>query len=277
MVTRAKRIALALGLAWSAAACSQVLSIEEAHVDPTLSNETAANPGAVGTIASGGRAGSTSSTSTTASGGSASGGGGAAGQTSADSGLESSVATTDGPEEGGSAVCRQYCDDVMSFCTGNIKQYLDVAQCLKVCALFPEGVVGSNQETNTAACRMKYAASARYGMGAERDTYCRKAGPGSDGTCGSICEGFCTMMMPTCTKTNTAPYFFASNDACLTTCRALRDDPPYTVSDGTLPDTNDAQCRLFHAASAVMDPDEHCEHAMGVTLCNGKADGGADH
>jgi hypothetical protein len=49
------------------------------------------------------------------------------------------------------------------------------------------------------------------------------------------------------------------------------------VADGTLPDTNDAQCRLFHSMSAVMDPDEHCEHAMGVTMCDSKVDAGGDH
>ena len=64
-------------------------------------------------------------------------------------------------------------------------------------------------------------------------------------------------MMPTCTQARTAPFFYSSLDLCLTTCRSLPDVPPYTVADGTLPDKNDAQCRLFHATSAVMDPDEH--------------------
>jgi hypothetical protein len=53
----------------------------------------------------------------------------------------------------------------------------------------------------------------------------------------------------------------------------LKDAPPYSISDGSLPDRNDAQCRLFHVNSAVMDPDEHCEHAMGVTMCDEKPDG----
>jgi len=177
--------------------------------------------------------------------------------------------------DGGSAVCAQYCEDIMSFCTGNVKQYVDSAQCLKVCGLFPQGTVGG-ADTNSAACRMKYAGKARYANGSERDAYCRKSGPGSDGTCGSICEGFCTLMMPTCTPQRTSPYYYQSTEVCMSACLALRDDPPYTVADGTLPDTNDAQCRLFHVNSAVMDPDEHCEHAMGVTMCDSKDDAGKD-
>jgi hypothetical protein len=197
------------------------------------------------------------------------------GGTDVEAGVDASADAT-GNSEGGSAICKQYCDDIMSYCTGNDGQYIDSAQCLKVCALFPEGTVGGS-DANDAACRLKYAGKARYAAGSERDSYCLKAGPGSDGTCGSICDSFCMLMMPTCTEAKTAPYFFTSMDACLTTCRKLKDDPPYTVADGTLPDTNDAQCRLFHVCSAVMDPDEHCEHAMGVTMCDAKMDAATDH
>jgi len=255
--------------------CTQLLGIEDAHVDPALTESTNGPDGGKGGAASAGAGGAGGGSGDNAPGGSGTTGGGTAGHPGEDAtGGGAGAAAVDG-SDGGSAVCRQYCDDIMNFCTGNVKQYLDGVQCLKICALFPEGVVGG-PDGNTASCRMKYAANARYAAGTERDAYCRKAGPGSDGTCGSICDGFCTMMMPTCTQARTAPYFYPSLDACLTSCRSLRDDPPYTVSDGTLPDTNDVQCRLFHASSAVMDPDEHCEHAMGVTMCNPK-DAGADH
>ena len=192
-------------------------------------------------------------------------------------GLQSAMMATDGAIDGDdssvvSPICRQYCDDITDQCTAGAKQYLDKAQCLKVCGLFPEGVVADKEDGNTAACRLKYAGKARYAAGSERDAYCRKAGPGSDGTCGDICEGFCTLMMPTCTQEKTAPYFFPNGEACLDACRALKDEPPYTVSNGTLPDMNNAQCRLFHVTSAVMDPDEHCEHAMGITMCDPKTD-----
>jgi hypothetical protein len=249
---------LALGVLSGVASCSQVLSIEEAHVDPTLSPRS--------------------------SGGDLDLDGGSSTETGASPGAshpydDAAAALSDGSSDeadapSGSAVCRQYCSDLMMYCTGNTKQYVDDAQCMKACALFPEGNVG-DPDANTAACRMKYAGKARYGAGSERDAYCQSAGPGSDGSCGSVCDGYCTLMMATCTSQKTAPYFFASSDVCLTTCSGLADSPPYTVSDGTLPDRNDSQCRLFHAASAVMDPEEHCAHAMGVTMCDPKPDGGS--
>jgi hypothetical protein len=251
-------------LALLGASCSQLLGIEEARVDPTLlPDANLADSGTGGAGSSGDDGGAGSQVTET---------GGGQHEAAVDGGTEANAIDS---SDGGSAVCRQYCDDLMTFCTGNVKQYLDLPQCLKVCGLFPEGTIGS-ADTNSAVCRMKYAGSARYAAGSERDAYCRKAGPGSDGSCGAVCDGFCTLMMPTCTAARNAPYFFASMDSCLTTCRGLRDDPPYTVADGTLPDTNDAQCRLFHATSAVMDPDEHCEHAMGVTMCDAKPDSGSD-
>jgi hypothetical protein len=267
MVTRAAAAVLLT------VSCSQVLGIDEARVDPTLTGATNGMDGGSGAA---GAAGAGPSTGSAGAAGTASAGG-HAGTGSSDPDARADVPADAGPtnSEGGSSVCKQYCDDLMSFCTGNVAQYIDTAQCLKVCALFPEGTVGG-ADGNHAACRMKYAGKARYSAGSERDAYCRKAGPGSDGTCGAICDSFCLLMMPTCTPARTPPYFYASLDSCLMTCRKLRDNPPYTVADGTLPDTNDAQCRLFHVTSAVMDPEEHCEHAMGVTMCDGKMDAAPD-
>jgi len=241
----------------TAAACTQVLGIDEARVDPSLT--TGATIGGAG-----GTGGSTGS------GGTAGTGGAAGTMTTVDSGGAIDAGIDGGP----SATCRQYCSDVMEYCKDNQKQYVDTEQCVKVCALFPEGLI-TDADGNTASCRLKYAGKARYAAGSEREAYCQKAGPGSDGTCGQICDGFCTIMMPTCTV-KFAPYYYPTMNDCQTSCRSLNNVPPYTVADGTLPDRNDAQCRLFHANSSVMDPDEHCEHSMGVTMCEG-LDSGHGH
>jgi hypothetical protein len=256
---------LTAGALLSASSCAQVLGIEDARVDPSLlaggaGGQLGAGTGGAsgGQSMSGGRSGDDHDAALE---------GGTGGGVALDGGLGSEV------EAGGfSAVCQQYCDDIMSYCRGPLRQYVDNAQCLKVCALFPPGTVDQAEDANTAACRLKYAGKAHYAAGSEQDAYCHKAGPGSDGTCGSTCDGFCTLMMPTCTAQKTPPFFFATEVDCMTTCRALRDNPPYSVSDGALPDRNDAQCRLFHVTSAVMDPDEHCEHSMGVTMCDQKPD-----
>jgi hypothetical protein len=251
-------------LVLSAAACAQMLGIDEAHVDPSLNPALTTGGGPLD--ASGGSGGSTSA-ETGPTGGTA----GTGGTTTIDAG--GNVPET-GPDSGDSPLCRQYCSDIMTYCDGDLKQYVDMPQCLKVCGIYPEGMI-ADSDGNTASCRLKYAGKARYALGTEKDAYCRKAGPGSEGTCGTICEGFCALMMATCT-TKFAPYYFPSPSDCMTACRVLKDSPPYTVSDGSLPDRNDAQCRLFHVCSAVMDPDEHCEHAMGVTMCDPKIDSGHD-
>lgn len=245
----------------STVACGEMLGIEEARIDPSIAAQP---PGEDGNT--GGGAGGVSTDA---------GGDTHAGHSGGSTPGDGSVTTTDGSGDGEtiSPVCKGYCDDIMTFCVDAVKQYVDVRQCQKMCALFPEGTV-TDPDANTASCRLRYAGKARYALGSERDTYCRSAGPGSDGRCGTICDGFCTLVMATCTSQTTPPYFFSSATQCLSVCRALRDAPPYTVSDGELPDRNDAQCRLFHVASAVMDPDEHCEHAMGVTMCDRKFDGG---
>lgn len=227
-----------------------MLGIDEAHVDPLFGvSNTSGTGGAGGASSDAGVSGSADDAASTI-----------------DVAMEAS-------SDGGATVCDQYCAQIMKYCKDNVQQYIDIPQCLKVCALFPPGVAGS-PDGNTATCRLKYAGKAWYSNGSERDAYCRKAGPGSDGTCGTVCDGYCTLMMPTCTEARTAPYFFPSMSDCMSACTALPDVPPYTVADGTLPDRNDAQCRLFHTCSAVMDPDEHCEHAMGVTMCDVKPEGG---
>jgi hypothetical protein len=249
----------------TAAACSQVLGIDEARVDPGLTTGGGFDAG------TGGSTGVDASNPGETGGTSGAGGSGGAGAATVDSG---GGWPDIGNDSNDSAICKQYCSDIMEYCKDNQKQYVDAQQCLKVCALFPEGQI-SDADGNTASCRLKYASKARYAAGSERDAYCQKSGPGSDGTCGQICDGFCTIMMPTCTP-KFAPYNYPSMGDCQTSCRMLKDAPPYTVADGTLPDRNDSQCRLFHANSSVMDPDEHCEHAMGVTMCEG-IDGGHAH
>src|SRR5215471_18915192 len=229
--------------------CSSVLGIEEARLDP-LYGATHPDAGGGGLD---GAAGSNNSADGSQSDG---------GQTTADG--------------GDSDVCPKYCNEIMTKCTGNSMQYIDVPQCLKVCGLFPPGTMGSNEDGNTAACRQKYSHKTLYSSGSELEGYCQKAGPASDGTCGSICEGYCTLMMPTCTLERTPSAYFPSMEECMSACAVLPNVPPYTVADGTLPDRYDAQCRMFHTCSAVMDPDEHCEHAIGATMCNAMADGGTD-
>jgi len=127
--------------------------------------------------------------------------------------------------------------------------------------------VGSIEDdrVNTASCRRRYAGKSRYLAGPELATNCRYAGPGGDGRCGSNCEGLCSIAMSACDATSSDPYFYRSFDDCLADCEKV---PESAYVYGSEAAGNSLECRLFHASSAIMsDPDEHCEHVLGVTLC----------
>jgi hypothetical protein len=298
-------------VAWSGAACNELLGIEEAAVDPRFDDEGDAGQSPVvgGSAGTGGSSGSSgtggSSGDMPLSGGSAgvsaeanggesgmatespgggggeaptAGGGGelATGGTSGSGGTAGGGGTSGSTAaEGGAggestpvSMCETYCREITSYCVGSLQQYVDEEQCLKVCPLLPQGTLGE-ATGNTVACRLKSAADARYASGVERGRYCRRAGPGGDGGCGTNCEGFCSLMEGVCTAEESPLYRFANTAECLTECALLPDgEVPYSTSDEAVSDGNSVQCRLFHVNSAAMlDPLEHCEHAMGFTLC----------
>jgi hypothetical protein len=166
-------------------------------------------------------------------------------------------------------LCEKYCDEIGELCTGELEQYRDRRQCLTICSFYPEGSLLSEDNDNTVACRLRYASKARYAAGTEHAAYCRQGGPGGDGRCGSNCEGYCTLMMGVCTEETADLYRFAGVEECLSACEDLPlSTESYSTSNVAISDGDHVQCRLFHVTSAAMlDAEEHCEHAMGLTLC----------
>lgn len=225
------------------AGCNQLLGIEESFVDPAL-EPTVGNAGAASEPSAVTDGGSPAEPASTDAAGAPAGGVG--GATTSDD------------------VCDQYCALMGEHCVGDAAQYRDEAQCLKTCRALPAGELDDDR-VNTASCRRRYAGKARYLAGAELATDCGYAGPGGDGRCGSNCEGFCTIAMAACSHDASDPYFYDSFDACLLDCDGL---PWSRYRYGAISAGNSLECRLFHASSALMaDADEHCEHAMGITLC----------
>lgn len=225
--------------------CNQLLDIQDSFVDPALEPQASGAGGERGSVASGGAP--TESTSPSAAGAGAPAVGGEAGA----------------PPTTGD-VCEQYCVLMHEHCVGSAAQYRDDAQCLKICRAFAVGELADDR-VNTAACRRRYAGKARYLAGAELTTACAYAGPGGDGRCGSNCEGLCTITMAACRSEVSDPYYYASLDDCLLDCEGL---PSGQYQYGLTSAGNSLECRLFHASSAIMsDADEHCEHALGITLC----------
>jgi hypothetical protein len=293
-----------------AAACNQMLGIEDASVDARLSAAgLAGKPSSPGAGAAGGTGGTNVTTSGGTGAAPTAGSGGTTHQHSGGSGGTEPVGTggegaeTSTPNSGGSSTqstggshsssgsggkatenkggeggdegeqhsddpCDEYCDEMQSECTGEAEQYRDRAQCMKICHFFPLGKDG-DPDANSVACRLKYVKKTEYGLGAEVTAYCRQAGPSGDGKCGTDCEAFCSVMMQVCTEEIAGPNHFASTEDCLATCNGLpAPTVHYSNNDPAVSDGNHALCRLFHVNSAAMaDPEEHCEHAMGLTLC----------
>ena len=230
------------------------------HQHPSSGGSSATTGGA--TSASGGDAGSGMAPSSGGSGATATHGGGS------DATGASGEAGAGGEKGGPTDLCDQYCALMEDNCAGNDEQYRDREQCSTICHLLPQGATGGSDD-DSVACRLKYADKMRYANGSELSNYCHQAGPSGDGHCGSVCDAFCALMAEVCTATSAGTYHFASDADCMKTCNALPAAPvPYSSTNPQVSDGNHALCRLFHVTSAAMaDADEHCEHAMGVTLC----------
>lgn len=273
---------LALVAALFAAACSQILSIEDAYVDPALSG------GSGGTTVLGNAGSTTTSHGNHDSGGeppvSSAGSSNSAGEQPVAAGGSSAGSQNSG---GGVAtglggapdhepdLCERYCDQVMRVCKGKYEQYRSGDQCIRVCKRLTPGVEG-DRDTNTASCRMRQAQLAE----AEPFVYCKSAGPLGAGKCGSDCASYCGLMDQVCTAASTAGNlelsYFPSSQACLSACAGLPSDPngptAYSSSESAEPSSyvgNNVFCRTYHVAAAIEQdtPDEHCPHAMGGDPC----------
>jgi hypothetical protein len=277
---------LAFVAALSAAACSQILSIEDAYVDPALSGGS----GGTAVLGSAGSAGSaTMSHGNHDSGGeppvATAGSGGNAGEQSVATGGSSAGSQSSGGSvangAGGGApddepdLCERYCDQVTRVCKGKYEQYRTVDQCMRVCKRLTPGMEG-DKDTNTASCRLRQAQLAE----AEPFVYCKSAGPLGEGKCGSDCASYCGLMEQVCTAASTAGNlelsYFQSAQACLSACAALPANPEgptaYSSSEAAEPSSyvgNNVFCRTYHVAAAIEQdtPDEHCPHAMGGDPC----------
>jgi hypothetical protein len=254
------------------AGCSQVLGIEDAHVDSALLGGRG-GASQSGSLAVEAGAGDTAGESSTpgGTGGTATSDGGKAGSVSSMAG--SDVGAGGAPVE--TSACESYCDAVMTNCKGKYEQYRTFNQCIEVCKRLPEGAAG-DENVNSVQCRTRQAAFAE----SEPFVYCKSAGPLGAGKCGSNCVAYCSLMQTTCTAQTTDGNlelsYFDDSQACLAACGAIaehEDDPlQYSSSASASPSCfvgNTVYCRTYHVAAALEHdtPDEHCPHAMGADPC----------
>src|SRR5687768_9462333 len=184
-----------LALLALASACSQILDIEQAHVDPTLTGGAGSSQAGSQTAGSSNSEVSSAGQQDPGDAGSASGGthdhgsGGSGG---------SSVAGSNAGGGGSAPVelglCERYCDEITRNCKGKYEQYRTFDQCIRVCQRLPPGEP-DEEETNTVSCRVRQAEFAE----SEPFVYCKSAGPLGEGKCGSNCVSYCSLMQEACT------------------------------------------------------------------------------
>ncbi|MGE0327183.1 MAG: hypothetical protein AB7K71_05955 [Polyangiaceae bacterium] len=166
---------------------------------------------------------------------------------------------TGGTGGGASDLCNEYCDEVLTNCTGELVQYPNREQCLAICAAIP---VGDGPTGNTMTCRLQQAINAR--TSGEPVEHCSAAGPGGANAtglaiCGTNCEGYCGLMADVC------PEAFSSIGACLQECSGL---PDLGGFNSGIDKGNSVQCRLWHVSAATQAVFPHCEHAAGAQPCD---------
>lgn len=151
----------------------------------------------------------------------------------------------------GSELCKTYCEDVMSACTGSQAQYASLDTCVATCDALPAGNSGDTSG-NSVQCRTRQARLAA--QTGEFAVHCPNAGPGGNGACGTNCESYCGLFEKACPE-----------DAdlildCNASCQGLKDRGSLDVELDHGGDT--LQCRLVHTSSALVDPVVHCSHAQ---------------
>lgn len=265
-----------LGLLALGAGCSQVLGIEDAHVDSALLGGSGGNTSQSGSLEDAGAGVDSVAGKTAEQGGSVttSGGSGGSGGSTPKGGEAGDKGEAGAPPT--ATLCESYCDAVMSNCKGKYEQYRTFDQCVEVCKRLPEGESG-DEDVNSVQCRVRQAQFAE----SEPFVYCKSAGPLGAGKCGSNCVAYCSLMQTTCTPESTAGNlelsYFDDSQSCLAACGAIpshEDDPAQYSSSATASPScfvgNTVYCRMYHVAAALEKdtPDEHCPHAMGGDPCN---------
>jgi hypothetical protein len=254
---------------WSIGACRQVLGIEPAEEDRSLTGtEHAGSAGSTTTsLAAGGNdvvtlggAGELAS-GTGGRGGTTVGGAGGSGISTA--GNAGAIGDAGEAGAGGAgeppSLCEQYCTAVTQSCTGAFAVYTSFETCLAVCAAMPEGTPG-DRVGNSVQCRLRAAQVAHD----EVPHYCPIAGPGGNGVCGSNCESLCQLRDQIC-----ADYATYDHAMCLVGCQKLKDLGSYSTDlDAAQYSGPHVQCRLYHvSAAAADDAEQHCLHVEGAAPC----------
>jgi hypothetical protein len=172
---------------------------------------------------------------------------------------------------GGALSCTDYCTHLMATCTGANAQYINNAECMNACALFPVGAV-TDTSGNTLGCRVYHTTLASTSP----VPHCWHAGPYGYGACGDACDNFCLIATQWCSPAGgfdagAPPY--PSMSACTTSCAGFAvagggDAGPTPAADGGYNSMgplggNTLDCREYHLGAALQGgslQQTHCQH-----------------
>ncbi len=154
--------------------------------------------------------------------------------------------------------CETYCRDIMANCQGTDIQWTNLDTCMGACPAFNLGTE-TDESGNTLGCRHFFA------RGAANDPAgnCVKAGPSGAGSCGSECDGYCTLMQNIC------PGSFTDPGTCSEKCLAYTVAGPY---DATIVTGDSRECRTYHVSVAAENAPAtaaiHCPHSGETPTAN---------
>jgi len=155
----------------------------------------------------------------------------------------------------------------MSVCTGSLIQWNTIEQCEAACADFPGqstifNPLAIDSTTNSLPCR-KYHATAASTTG-NPTLHCPHAGVLGGGQCGTECDGYCNLVVGSCTGWTTS--------ACLTFCGNLTSSLTTSTSDilaGKVA-KGSVGCGTYWGVKATTD-NTVCAKAMAATECGSGA------
>ncbi|HEY3666548.1 MAG TPA: hypothetical protein VGL19_11130, partial [Polyangiaceae bacterium] len=150
-MTSQRTTALSLALFLLTGACTQILGVEDARIDSSLSPATGGGSGD-GALS---ESGAQNHGGDAARGGSSPGASGRSSLAGAKGSLGGDDSATAGAT-GDSDACQSYCTAVVNNCTGKYEQYRTTAQCMEVCKQLPPGATG-DESVNTVECRARQA------------------------------------------------------------------------------------------------------------------------
>lgn len=160
--------------------------------------------------------------------------------------------------------CEAYCRNVMGACTDENAQYESEDQCLALCDIFEEGVLGDSKG-NTLACRTYHAEAALSGP----DTHCPHAGPTGASVCHDAetpgaCPIYCELEARHCNTDDPL-------SECIEECATQFEDEGGASGRGyavaTAEDNDDLLCRFLQLSRAAEGDASACQQVDGDVSC----------